>query len=76
MGDNNYDPGVSRRLALVQKQFKANAAEQKREQATQTRRSRWARLVQNRVLIGRIVLFVVLGAVLLAIILTVILDKI
>jgi hypothetical protein len=77
MGENKqYDPAVRRRLELVQKQFRANVSEQKKLQAAENRRARWAGLSKNRVLIGRTAFFVILGAILLAIILSVILDKI
>jgi uncharacterized membrane protein YraQ (UPF0718 family) len=73
MGENkDYDPGVSRRLELVQKQFRANAAEQKKQEAREKRRELRENLSQNRSLIGRIAAYAVMGALLLAIIYTVI----
>jgi hypothetical protein len=75
-GNQDYDPAVRRRLELVQKQFRANVAEQNKLQVAENRRARWASLTQNRVKIGRVVILVTLGAILLAVIFSVILDKI
>jgi hypothetical protein len=77
MGENkDYDPGVYRRLELVQKQFKTNSVQQKREQSAERRRALWESIRQNRKQISRIAVYSILGIVLLAVILTVIFAKI
>jgi uncharacterized membrane protein YraQ (UPF0718 family) len=77
MGEKkDYDPDVYRRLELVQKQFKTNSAEQKKEQAKEKRRALWEYIQQNQTRIWRIALYVVLGIVLAAVILVVVIDKI
>ena len=77
MGDKKeYDPGVYRRLELVQKQFKTDSAQQKRARASERRQAFWEQIRQNRVQIGRIALYVVSGLLLAGVILVVIIDKI
>jgi len=77
MGENkDYDPGVYRRLELVQKQFKTKAAAEQKEKAAERRREFLTDLRQRRQFITRIAVYSVLGAILLAVILVVILDKV
>jgi hypothetical protein len=76
MGEKKeYDPGVYRRLELVQKQFKNDSAQQKRTRAAERRRAIWDDLRQNRIQIGRIALYTLLGLLLAAVILVVVFDK-
>lgn len=76
MGENkDYDPGVYRRLQLVQKQFKTTTEEQKRAQAAEKRQALWQNVRQNKILIGRIALYSVLGLVLAAVILVLIFAR-
>jgi hypothetical protein len=77
MGEKKgYDPGVYRRLELVQKQFKTDSAKQKRARASERRRAIGDKLRQNQIQIGRIALYTLLGLLLAAVILVVIFDKI
>ena len=75
-GNKDYKPDVYKRLELVQKQFKTNTAEQRKQQSVARRREFWERLKQNQIQIRRIALYTVLGAVLTAVILTVVFDKV
>jgi hypothetical protein len=69
---DQYDPAVYKRLDLVRKQFEAHQAEQRKQQAAERRRERFALLGQNKVKIGRIVVYALLGIMLLAVIFVVI----
>jgi hypothetical protein len=77
MGENkDYDPGVYRRLALVEKQLKTSQIEERKNRAAEKRRDFLDELFRNRLKIGRWALYIILGLLLLAVILVVILDKI
>jgi uncharacterized membrane protein YraQ (UPF0718 family) len=69
---DRYSPDVYRRLELVKKQFEAQQAAQHKQQAAEHKRERKEKILgsleQNRIKIGRIVLYVVLGVILLAVI--------
>jgi hypothetical protein len=69
---DRYSPEVYRRLELVKKQFEAQQAEQQKKQAAERKRERKEKILgsleQNRIKIGRVVLYVVLGIILLAVI--------
>jgi|WetSurMetagenome_2_1015567.scaffolds.fasta_scaffold783090_2 hypothetical protein len=63
-----YDAGAYRRLELIEKQFAANQAEQRKQQAIQKRRERFVALKPKNVKIGRIVLYGLLAILLVAVI--------
>jgi hypothetical protein len=66
--DEQYDPEVYKRLELVRKQFQRNAAEQKKLEAAERRQLAWLKLRQNKITLGRLILYLVLGAITLAVI--------
>jgi hypothetical protein len=65
---DQYDPAVYKRLELVRKQFEAHQAEQRKQQAAERRQQRFAYLAENKVKIGRIALYSLLGIFLVVII--------
>jgi hypothetical protein len=65
---DQYDPEVYKRLELVRKQFQANRAEERKQVAVEQRQERLADLKQNRVKIGRIAAYILMGVILLAVI--------
>jgi hypothetical protein len=65
---DQYDPAVYKRLELVRKQFEAHQAEQRKQQAAERRQQRFASLVENKVKIGRIAVYTLLGVILIAVI--------
>ncbi|HSW58131.1 MAG TPA: hypothetical protein VLH15_06995 [Dehalococcoidales bacterium] len=77
MGEkNDYDQGVNRRLELVRKQFKTQAAEQKKVLARDRRQAWREHIRQNQIQIGRIVLYVVSGLLVTSALILIILEKI
>ncbi|MBN1188208.1 MAG: hypothetical protein JXA46_00495 [Dehalococcoidales bacterium] len=74
-GKDRYNPDVYKRLDLVRKQFQAHRAEQRRQEAVERkqeaaerRQERLEALKQNRVKIGRIAAYTLMGIVLLSVI--------
>jgi hypothetical protein len=65
---DQYDPEVYKRLELVRKQFQSHQAEQRKQEAAEQRQERLAFVKQNRVKIGRIAAYTVMGIILLAVI--------
>jgi len=69
MGDENqYDPGVYKRLSLVEKQLKRNTQEQRKKESTERRDELRISLEQNKIQIGRIIAYSIAGIVLVAVI--------
>jgi hypothetical protein len=66
--DKQYDQDVYKRLELVQKQFKVNAAEQKKQQAAERRQKVMTYLAQNKARIIRYAVYAFLGILVLAVI--------
>ncbi len=65
---DKYDPEVYRRLELVRKQFQTHQAEQRKQEAVEQRREQLALLTRNKIKIGRIIAYVVMGIILVAVI--------
>jgi hypothetical protein len=69
---DQYSPEVYKRLELVKKQFERDQAERRKQQAAEHKRERRQKvlgsLAQNKVKIGRIVVYTLLGAILLSVI--------
>jgi len=63
-----YDPEVYKRLELVRKQFQRNAAEQKKQEAAEKRQALISRITRNKISIGRLIVYGLLGALVLAVI--------
>jgi hypothetical protein len=69
---DQYSPDVYKRLELVKKQFERNQADQRRQQQAKSKREHRQKVLdsvaQNKIKIGRIVVYTLLGAILLAMI--------
>jgi hypothetical protein len=69
---DRYTPDVYRRLKLVEKQFEANKGELRKQQTAERQRERKEKVIstlgQNKLKIGRIAAYAVVGAILLAVI--------
>jgi hypothetical protein len=69
---DQYSPDVYKRLELVKKQFERNQADQRRQQQAERKREHRQKVLysvaQNKIKIGRIVVYTLLGAILLAMI--------
>ena len=63
-----YDPEVYKRLELVRKQFQRNAAEQKKQDAAEKKKAFISRISGSKIRIGRLIVYIVLGALVLAVI--------
>jgi hypothetical protein len=63
-----YDPEVYKRLELVRKQFQRNAAEQKKQEAAEKKKAFISRITGSKIRIGRLIVYIVLGALVLAVI--------
>jgi hypothetical protein len=63
-----YDPEVYKRLELVRKQFQRNAAEQKKQDAAEKKKAFISRITGSKIRIGRLIVYIVLGALVLAVI--------
>lgn len=63
-----YDPEVYKRLELVRKQFQRNAAEQKKQEASEKKKAFISRITGSKIRIGRLIVYIVLGALVLAVI--------
>ncbi len=66
--EKDYEEDVYKRLELVQKQFKANVAEQKKQKATERRQHALASLGQNKARITRLTVYVILGILVVAVV--------
>jgi hypothetical protein len=69
-----YDPEVYKRLELVRKQFQRNAAEQKKQEAAEKKKAFVSRITNNKIRIGRLSVYIILGVLLVAVIAVVIMS--
>jgi hypothetical protein len=66
--EGKYDPEVYKRLELVRKQFQRAAAERKKQESADRRQAYILKILRNKITIGRLVIYVILGALVLAVI--------
>ena len=72
--NKEYDPEVYKRLELVRKQFQRNAVEQKKQEAAEKRKAFISRITNNKITIGRLALYLILGVLVVAVIAVVIIN--
>jgi hypothetical protein len=71
MAENNqYGPDAYKRLELVKKQFRSNAAEQKKQKAAERNQRILSSFGQNRAMIVRLTVYAILALILFAVIIT------
>jgi hypothetical protein len=67
---DQYDPEVYKRLELVKKQFRNNAAEQKKQQAAERKQRVLSTLGENKGAIVRITAFTIMAMIVIAVVAT------